>query len=424
MTQNNFKLLRRSSNFLNRIFEKPAWKFDNFVSDPRNKRGQRWKLPTLMDALLLGMLVNRSSLRSVESLTELTGKSLGKSFKRKVPDSTLYDLLGNLDPGELRTQLHAQIRTLARSKSLEPVRLPCGVLAIDNKTIWSGKPDEAEDPNCQLVRPKDRAPYSQLRVVRSVLISAAGKPVIDQEVIRKETNEGGMFEEVFQRLLEEFNWLFEIASLDAGFCSLKNANLIAAAGKGYIFGLKGNQPELYLEAQRVLGGETQPELSTDWERYKGNKIRYHLYRTKEMAGYLSWSHLEQVWRVEKEIIDKEGKRLLENHYYATNLHWGRLSGKQILQVVRGHWGIENNSNWSLDCIWDEDTKSWSTKGLAIQVLGLLRLMAYNLVAHLRDRYLRKRREKHRWGEWFDWLFLVVTKEEVQSGKQCCVCCGG
>ena len=45
----------------------------------------------------------------------------------------------------------------------------------------------------------------------------------------------------------------------------------------------------------------------------------------------------------------------------------------------------------MDVIWDEDSKVWCGQGLGIQVLGLLRLMAYNLVSRLRCRYLRHTR---------------------------------
>ena len=85
-----------------------------------------------------------------------------------------------------------------------------------------------------------------------VLLSAASKPAIDQVAIRTDTNEGGMFPEVFQELAAHYATLIEIYSLDAGFCSQAHARVIAAAHKGYIIGLKGNQPELCREAQRVL----------------------------------------------------------------------------------------------------------------------------------------------------------------------------
>jgi hypothetical protein len=97
----------------------------------------------------------------------------------------------------------------------------------------------------------------------------------------------------------------------------------------------------------------------------------------------------------------------------TNLNLGRLKAEQILYVVRLHWTIENHCNWTVDVIWDEDTKAWCGQGVGIQVLGLLRLMAYNLVSLLRCRYLRTREriraEKRRWQECCELLFLLICK---------------
>ena len=134
-----------------------------------------------------------------------------------------------------------------------------------------------------------------------------------------------------------------------------------------------------------------------------------------MEAYLDWSHLKQVWRVEKEISKrKTGKVERERIVTMTNLHLGRFKAEQILFVVRSHWAIENNCNWTMDVIWDEDSKVWCGQGLGIQVLGLLRLMAYNLVSLLRCRYLRTREAaketKRRWNELCDVLFLLIAGE--------------
>jgi len=315
---------------------------------------------------------------------------------------------------DLRRQLHAQVRTDWRSKSLEPVGLPCGVVGVDNKTLWTGPVAHAHDSHAQVVHPPHQPAYAQVRAVRTVLLSAASKPAIDQVAIRADTNEGGMFPEVFRELEAAYAALIEIYSLDAGFCSQANARLIAEAQKGYILGLKGNQPELFREAQRVLGSQRQPEQSSAWELYQGDQLRYHLYRTTEMEAYLDWSHLKQVWRVEKEICKgKTGHIERENRYYLTNLHVGRLKPEQILYIVRAHWAIENHCNWTMDVIWDEDSKVWCGQGVGIQMLGLLRLMAYNLVSLLRCRYLRTREqaraEKRRWQECCDMLFLLICQ---------------
>ena len=127
-------LLERSQNGLRRIVRKPAWDFNRFVADPRPQKGRRWKFPTRMRALWCGFLTNRGRLRAGESLTEC-------SFDQRIPDSTLYDLLGKFSGDEvaaLRRQLHAPVRTDWRSQAMEPVGLPCGVDQASASRCWDG----------------------------------------------------------------------------------------------------------------------------------------------------------------------------------------------------------------------------------------------------------------------------------------------
>ena len=130
MTENYQRLKQSTSNFLRRILRKPAWDCKRFVRDRRGRRGRRWEFAILFNSLLKGYLSNRSSLRSVERLTAMTS---GK----RVPDTTLYDFVerfGETEVAGLRRQLQAQVRSEWRSKTLAPVGLPCGIVAVDNKT--------------------------------------------------------------------------------------------------------------------------------------------------------------------------------------------------------------------------------------------------------------------------------------------------
>lgn len=406
------KLLDRSSRFLQRTLSKPSWDFSRYVQDPRSHHGRRWRLNPLMTALLFGLITNRRSLRGVEELTEWDGRWVRSLVGGRTPDTTLYDLLSGLGPEGLREQLHEQIYGLWRSKALEPVDLPCTVAAVDGKTLLSRRGEAGPDPEvCQVSHPEKGPAYWQLRAVRSCLISASGCPVIEQVAIPASTNECGIFPEVFASLEAAYGVMVEVYSMDSGYCSLGNASLVSAARKGYIFGLKENQPEVLKEAERLLGRRRSPETSTAWEPYQGKQIRYHLYRTSEMAGYLEWTHLEQAWRVDREVRGAGGAPTVERRYFVTNLHRGRFTPRQTLEVVRRHWMIENGANWTADVIWDEDTKAWCTLGHAIQVLGLLRAMAYNLVTQLRCRYLRAGERKRPWRWWCEQvLFQVLVGE--------------
>ena len=188
-------------------------------------------------------------------------------------------------------------------------------------------------------------------------------------------------------------------------------------GFGYIVGLKQNQPELYREAERHFQLRTEPlgkrppeapEVETGWERYQGRRIKRQLWRTAELAGWNGWDHLRQVWLVRQLTQHKDGRIEVEDHYRLTNLVWGRLKGTEILAVVRAHWGIENCANWTTDVQWDEDQRAWCYQGNALLVLGLLRLMAFNVLQVLFKRHLKAKRHRTlRWEQRFRRVELAL-----------------
>jgi len=63
--------------------------------------------------------------------------------------------------------------------------------------------------------------------------------------------------------------------------------------------------------------------------------------------------------------------------------WNHVKPAQILALGRNHWRVDNDCFNSLDLQWREDSGIWCRKGNAVWALGLLRLMAYNLVHMLR-----------------------------------------
>lgn len=256
-----------------------------------------------------------------------------------------------------------------------------------------------------------------------MLTSAEAKPCLDQAPIGAKTNEMGCFPAFFGGLMTAYggNDLFEVVTVDAGMVSRANADLIHAANKGYVMALKDGQPELLAEAQRLLGKNGKPDFETGVEVYQGRRVRRRLFRTTEMAGYHGWSHLRQIWRVEKETRDVDGNLVEhENRYFLTNLTPGRLTAAQILDVVRGHWGIENDCFWTLDTQWGEDAVPWCSQGIAVEVLSWLRLMAYTLLQLARRTHLRlrlpngDRQDPPPWRRIFQWVRQAWRRPLVEA----------
>jgi len=257
--------------------------------------------------------------------------------------------------------------------------------------------------------------------LRTILTSAEAKPCIYQIPLPPGTGESSSFTAMVDGLHTAYgrSEMIDIIDSDAGLTSLSNAQYVNKLGYGYIFGLKGNQPELFSEAKALLLPmlETQePEAHTPWERRSGKQIRRRLWRTDEMAGFENsvgkWDHLRQTWLVRQETRDSEGTVTNEDRYFVTSLLWNYFKPQQILLAVRNHWGVENNGFNSLDLQWREDFAPWCTKETSVWSLGILRMMAYNTAQVLRRRRLREKREDGSLKSPMSWRFLFKAIESA------------
>jgi hypothetical protein len=381
------------------------------IPDPRKLRGRRWSLQALLSTAVFSMMVLARSLRGAEKFSDDLANGLNKrGINRRVPDSTLGDLLAAMNPEPLRLHLHRQVLAEHRRKALEPTLLPIRAISIDGKTNATLK--EEANPDCQKQNPKGKPPYWLYRVVRATLISSAAAMCIDQVPIPADTNDCGVFKAFFDGLRKTYGRaeLFDLVCVDAGFASEANARQVDDAGKGYVMNIKSNQPELQKEAWRVLGAQTQsqaPQAQTSWESDSSRGwIKRQLWRTQDLAGWGTWSHLRQVWLVRVLVRkSKDGpEQILEDRLYATNLVPGRLKPEHIVDLVRAHWRIENNCFGRLDIEWKEDHGHWVRRQNGLPVSSLLRLIAYNLLELLHAVHLRSQDARQAtWQQLRDWV---------------------
>jgi len=367
------------------------------VSDPRKHRGRRWSTQSLLMASLVGMMAMERCFRGIERVTrDLDGCRRKLDIARRVPDSTLARFFSRLDDEEgLRQVLVDDIKRAKRRKALEPVTLPISVLAIDGKTLWTGH-EPVDDPACQTQKDDDERADYRIHTLHAVVVTAASQPCIDQLLVPGKTNEMGSLPEFVERLVEAYGSgsLFEVISVDAGMTSIGNARMIATAELRYMMALKDNQPTLLAEAKRLCGWGAHKQAghrcaaSTPWRNYRGSKTRRELFRSNEIRGWPEWESARQVWRVKQTTKRKNGSVVVENRYFVTSLPHDRLSDFEILELVRLHWGVENGCHWTMDVILGEDDHPMCTRGKAIRMLSWMRLLAYNMLRGLRDRYLR------------------------------------
>jgi len=156
--------------------------------------------------------------------------------------------------------------------------------------------------------------------------------------------------------------------------------------------VKANQPLLY-EGIALLFSDPGARLETRRQAdYHGDRHEVRQLRVSSALNeWAEWPALAQVGEL-THTWHRKGERGREISYLITSLPPATAGPRRLLQLIRGHWGIENRLHWVRDVTFDEDRCQIRT-GAAPQVMaalrnlviGLLRLGgASNIAAALRE----------------------------------------
>ena len=92
--------------------------------------------------------------------------------------------------------------------------------------------------------------------------------------------------------------------------------------------------------------------------------------TPALNDWAQWPHLGQVARLVSHRTRK-GQTSTQVRYLITSLGPQEASAERLLELSRGHWGIENRLHWVRDVTFDED-RCQVRSGAAPQVMAALR----------------------------------------------------
>jgi predicted transposase YbfD/YdcC len=265
--------------------------------------------------------------------------------------ATLHRILRDLDVATLESVLTAWWHSW----------LPAGGgLAIDGKTLRGSETEQ--QPAVQLLVAfghRLNVALAQLAIRRQDEIGAAGA------------------------LLSQLDLAGWIVTGDAKFTQKSLAEQITAAGGDYVLIVKQNQPTLradietlYRELTVVADTVTRARSCT----CHGYRIeRRSLVASSALRDYCVWPGLEQVFRIERTVVDKRtGQTHTEVHYGITSLAPDQANAQQLAALVRQHWRIETRLHWVRDKDFAEDASRVRTQH-APQAMAIFRNLAISLL---------------------------------------------
>jgi predicted transposase YbfD/YdcC len=195
-------------------------------------------------------------------------------------------------------------------------------------------------------------------------------------------------------------------------CQKKIAEVIVDGGGDYVLGLKDNQPTMHQEvAQFFESAQADGFRDTrcdQAESVDGDHGRIEVRRVS-CSDDIDWMEDKAQWKNLRSVVMVESERTvgvrtsLERRYYLTS---HKPDAEMLGQMIRGHWGIENQLHWVLDMAFDED-RSRIRRGHAPDNFALLRKIAANLLkletSHKRG--VEAKRKRAAWSP--DYLMQVL-----------------
>src|SRR5580698_2018768 len=165
-----------------------------------------------------------------------------------------------------------------------------------------------------------------------------------------------------------------VVTADALHCHRGMAEAIVTRGGDYVLAVKANQPALLEDAKTAIGAAKRKGkislMTTDAEHGRSERRVALVAAVPGMAKKHDFPGLKAVAC----ITSKRGQDDTVERYFLMSKAYSR---KDVLRIVRAHWGIENSFHWPLDVTLDEDLAR-NRKDNGPANLAVLRRLALNI----------------------------------------------
>ncbi len=349
-----------SSSITTALSRQPLVQVLRNVADPRDRRGVRHDLPTVLSLAVTGVLAGCRSLTAIwEHTTDLTGadlRSLGLEEGQDLPsESTIRRVLQDLDPADLDAHLTTWLCTRTGTINGRTV------IAVDGKTMRGARTGDAPAPH-----------------LLSALDQVTGT-VLPQRGVADKSNEIP----ALRRLLEPLDLNGAVVSADAMHTQVDTAQWITQRGGHYLLTVKDNQKTLR-RTLKALPWKDVPSISSV-DTSHGRRVRRTV-KAIEAPRWVDFPGSAQVAQVRrtrtvkgrKAKTAKASSRSVEVVYLICSLPMTDAQPETVAAWIRGHWGIENRLHWIRDVVFDEDRHQLRTRN-GPEIMAALRNLTISLI---------------------------------------------
>jgi predicted transposase YbfD/YdcC len=339
------------------------------ITDPRQRRGRRHALGTVLAVAVAAVLAGAKSLAAIgEWAADAPGPVLAALGARRDPltaawrppgEATMRRVLARVDPDAL-DQVIGQ--WLADQQPPPPTtRPPPGpraawrqAVAVDGKTL----------------RGSGHHGRSQVHLLAAMDHTTVA--VLAQTDVQTSTNEIARF----RPLLDRLDLTATVVTADALHTQREHADwLVTVKHAAYLLVVKGNQPALHRQLATLPWREV-PVADTACDRGHG-RAEIRRLQVTTIAG-LDFPHAAQALRITRRVRPLHTRRWRSVTVYAvTSLTYAQASPARLADYLRGHWGIEALHHIR-DTTFAEDASQLRT-GTAPRAMASLRNLAIGIL---------------------------------------------
>lgn len=335
------------------------------LSDKRSQTQQLYSFDSLLLMSMCAIMAGEDSFTGIADYAETNKHIFDQYFDLPLftpTHDTFNRLFDALDPTEFDQWFVTYTKTIAAyCESTNPKDKGIKHQAIDGKTIRNSS-----------------SKGSPLHVVSAWC--SRNRLVLCQTKVDEKTNEI----KAIPLLLDMLDLENTVTTIDAMGCQREICELIQHKKGDYVIALKENQRTLYRDVKDYFDQVHAFSHAKFEHNDKGHgRIEQRICTVTDDIEWLKedhkWPGLRTIARVESTIEFKD-KTTSSTRYFISSLC---PSAAQHLDIIRSHWGIENNLHWSLDCTFNEDGACVRRENAALN-LSTARKIALNALSALKE----------------------------------------
>lgn len=185
---------------------------------------------------------------------------------------------------------------------------------------------------------------------------------------------------VAPELLAQIDLMGRVVTGDALYAQKELSRQVVEQGGDYFWVVKDNQPTLRADIALLFEDPPWGEEFDTFIGYGSHGDRVEIRKLRASSAlkeYLDWPYVQQVCSIERKVSCK-GSTREESCYAITSLRPAKANARRLLEINRGHWGIENKLHYVRDVSMKEDASQIRT-GSAPEVMAALRNVVVSLL---------------------------------------------